>query len=174
MSESSLNNRRQWVLSALDEYERPLVRYATRILGDDASARDVVQHAFVRLCEQTDESLNGRLGPWLFTVCRHRAMDVLRYDKRTESLDESESSPLTASEPDPADAVELDELHSALLARVARLPESQAEAVNLWADGFSYGEIAHIMETSEGNVRVLVHRGLKRLRDDPIARRLID
>ncbi|MBN1587889.1 MAG: sigma-70 region 4 domain-containing protein, partial [Pirellulales bacterium] len=40
------------------------------------------------------------------------------------------------------------------------------------ADGFSYGEIARIMEISPANVRVLVHRGLERLRNDPIARHL--
>ena len=35
------------------------------------------------------------------------------------------------------------------------------------------GEIARIMKTNQGNVRVLVHRGLDRLRNDPIARQLL-
>ncbi|MBN1590216.1 MAG: sigma-70 family RNA polymerase sigma factor [Pirellulales bacterium] len=167
------NRRRQWVLSTLDEYERRLVRYARRLLGDDSSARDAVQHTFVRLCEQPPESLNGRLGPWLFTVCRNRATDLLRSRQRTESLESADLPPALAAEPDPAEAAERGELHEQLRRRVARLPASQNEAVNLWADGFSYGEIAQIMETNQGNVRVLVHRGLNTLRNDPAVQQWI-
>lgn len=172
MSGPSLEGRRRTVLAALGQYERPLVRYATRLLGDESSARDVVQHAFVRLCQQPCESLNGRLAPWLYAVCRNRAMDVLRSRKRTESLEGSDAPTLLGAEPDPADAVETAELHERLRQRVARLPASQGEAVTLWADGFSYAEIARIMETSQGSVRLLVHRGLTKLRNDPIARKL--
>jgi RNA polymerase sigma factor (sigma-70 family) len=164
------NSRRQWVLSVLDEYERRLFRYARLLLRDDSSARDVVQHAFVRLCEQPRESLNGRLEPWLFSVCRHQATDLLRLRRRTESLESPDLPPLVGAEPDPALAAEAGELYERLRRRVAQLPASQGEAVNLWADGFSNGEIAQIMETSQGNVRVLVHRGLNALRNDPIVR----
>jgi RNA polymerase sigma factor (sigma-70 family) len=101
-------------------------------------------------------------------------LDVLRAESRTESLETSDDPPPAAAEPDPADAAELSELHERLRDRVARLPASQSEALNLWADGFSYPEIAQILETPEGNVRVLVHRALTRLRNDPIARRLIN
>ena len=174
MSEPSVDNRRQQVLAALGQYERPLVRYALRLMGDDSSARDVVQHTFVRLCEQPVESLNGQLAPWLYTVCRNRAMDLLRRRGRTESLDQSDEPSLVGDESDPADTVERDELHARLRDRVAQLPTSQSEAVTLWADGFSYPEIARIMEASEGSIRVLVHRGLTRLRNDPIARQLFD
>jgi len=37
--------RRQWVLAVLDRYETPLLRYATRLLGNGDSAREAVQHA---------------------------------------------------------------------------------------------------------------------------------
>ncbi|HLA83947.1 MAG TPA: sigma-70 family RNA polymerase sigma factor [Thermoguttaceae bacterium] len=174
MTEPSLDHRRQWVLSALGQYEQRLVRYAVRLLGDEASARDAVQHAFVRLCEQPSESLNGRLGPWLFAVCRHRAIDLLRARGRTETLDATDAALPAGGEPDPAEAAELDELYAGLRDRVGRLPAAQGEAVNLWADGFSYAEMARILDTNEGNVRVLVHRGLARLRNDPIARRLFN
>jgi RNA polymerase sigma factor (sigma-70 family) len=99
---------------------------------------------------------------------------LLRTRGRTESLDQPDVAPPAGAEPDPADAAELSELHDRLRDRLARLPASQGEAVNLWADGFSYAEIARIMETSQGSVRLLVHRGLTRLRNDPITRQLLD
>jgi RNA polymerase sigma-70 factor (ECF subfamily) len=61
------------------EHQAPLTRYATRLLGGDADrARDVVQDTFVRLMGQPPEVVNGHTFEWLFTVCRHRALDVLR------------------------------------------------------------------------------------------------
>src|SRR4029079_3549166 len=70
--------RRAWVLSALDEFEGKLLRYAQRLLGNLDEARDVVQFVFLRLCDETPDNLDDRLAQWLHTVCRNRALDVLR------------------------------------------------------------------------------------------------
>ena len=71
-------DRGRWVLEAVDQFEVRLLRFAARLLGDEDAARDAVQQAFLRLCSQSAERLNGREGPWLFAVCRHVAIDVLR------------------------------------------------------------------------------------------------
>ena len=39
-----------WIREAVDRFEGPLTLYATRLLGDAESARDVVQETFLRLC----------------------------------------------------------------------------------------------------------------------------
>ena len=62
-----------WVLEAVEAYELPLLRYARRLLNDLDLANDAVQHAFVKLCEQSQEHLQGRVAPWLFRVCRNKA-----------------------------------------------------------------------------------------------------
>ena len=75
--------RRQWVLAVLDRYEAPLVRYAARLLGDGDSAREAVQHAFLQLCERSaEEFIDGREAPWLFRVCRNKALDLIRLRQR--------------------------------------------------------------------------------------------
>ena len=76
-------------------------------------------------------------------------------------------------EHDPADAAEEVELHSLLRELVEELPASQREAIDLWADGFHYRQIASIIDREEGHVRVLVHRGLKALREHPRVRPLL-
>jgi DNA-directed RNA polymerase specialized sigma24 family protein len=53
---------------------------------------------------------------------------------------------------------------------VRELPAAQREAIDLWRDGFNYREIAEIISRQEGNVRVLVHRGLAALREHPQVR----
>jgi len=156
--------QRQWVLAVLDRYEAPLVRYAAAIVGDGDSAREAVQHAFLQLCEQSGEELRGREVPWLFRVCRNKALDLVRLRRRYTGNGEAELAMLAGREPDPAETIERQDLCGELDRLLAELPPSQREAIHLWCEGFSYREIAKIAAVSEGNVRVLVHRGICKLR----------
>ncbi len=165
MKSSSLGERRRWVLSVLQQHEVPLLRFAVRLLGDEDAARDVVQFVFLRLCEQSPEQLRDRVAPWLFRVCRNKAIDVLRGRRRTEPLDDSRQALCDDRQPDPAEEVENRELHGRLGDLIDRLPQGQREAIALWSEGFSYREIAQMTDRSEGNVRVLAHRAIKRLRE---------
>src|SRR5262245_33832383 len=150
-------NRRQWVLAALDQFEGRLLRYAQRLLGDLDSARDVVQFAFLRLCDTKQAEVEERLAQWLFTVCRNRALDVQRSKVREgvavgREANHSEGGlrvdPLSR-EVDPASAAENAELHGLVLLLVETLPPSQREALDLWSEGFSYAEIAAIVDREE-------------------------
>jgi hypothetical protein len=77
-------------------------------------------------------------------------------------------------EHDPADLVEQADLHALLRTLIDDLPLNQREALDLWADGFNYLQIASITKHSEGHIRVLVHRGLKALREHPRVRGLVE
>ena len=157
--------RRLWVLAVLDRYEAPLVRYAARLLGDGDSAREAVQHSFLQLCEHSAEVFdNGRVAPWLFRVCRNKALDLIRLRQRQTGDSEANLATLAGREPDPAEQAERQDLCCELARRVAQLPAGQREAIDLWCEGFSYREISEIAGQSEGNVRVLVHRAIKQLR----------
>ena len=70
------------VKALLHRLQGPLIRYALQITGDLERARDVVQDTFLQLCSENRASLNGHLEPWLFTVCRNRALDVRRKEGR--------------------------------------------------------------------------------------------
>jgi RNA polymerase sigma-70 factor (ECF subfamily) len=153
------------VLAVLDRYEVRLLRYATRLLGEEHAARDAVQHAFLQLCEQSPVELEGREAPWLFAVCRNKALDVLRAQRRLNPADEAEVAGCRSREPDPAARAEREDLYGRLAELVARLPAGQREAIDLWAEGFSYRQIGRIVGQTEGGVRVLVHRALKHLRE---------
>jgi RNA polymerase sigma-70 factor (ECF subfamily) len=171
---SRADEQRRWVLAALDEHEVRLLRYALSLVGDLDLARDAVQHAFVKLCDQSAEQTGDRLAAWLFRVCRNRAFDHLRQAGREQSLDRlgDDGSPFrpTSDEPDPAEAMESRELSSRLRELVEQLAPAQREALNLWCEGFAYREIGEITGRQEGHVRVLVHRGLARLREHPQVR----
>ncbi len=157
--------RRQWVLAVLDRHEASMLRYAARLLGDGDSAREAVQHAFLQLCERRPEEFNsGREAPWLFRVCRNKAMDLIRLRQRQTGDSAADLAGLVGREPDPAELAEQQDLCGELARQVAQLPAGQREAIDLWCEGFSYREISTIAGQSEGNVRLLVHRAIKQLR----------
>jgi len=161
--------RREWVLEAVEKYEAPLVRFAWRLVGDEHTARDIVQHVFLRLCDRTPEELEGRMAQWLFAVCRNKAIDWLRWRKRSSGSGELELPRCPSHEPDPAAAAEQRDLIQQLGRLIGDLPAGQREAISLWVEGLSYHQIAETLETSEGNVRVLMHRAIKRLRENASA-----
>ena len=170
MGRETPSDGRQWVLSVLEQYEGRLRRFALRLLGD--AAADAVQHAFVRLCDQSPERLRDHVAQWLFTVCRNKAVDVLRTRQRTTSLGDARRPISMSREPDPAATAERKDLYDRLNGLVAGLPASQREAVDLWAEGFTYREISAVTGQKEGSIRVQVHRALKYLRGHTVARQL--
>lgn len=178
---SSGNDAQGWVLEAVDRYELPLSRYARRLLSDLDLAADAVQHAFVQLCAEPRERLEGRVAPWLYRVCRNRALDHLRRAGREQSvLDADATAPSidhptapASREADPAAAAEQSDLARRLRALLCELPAPQRETIDLWCEGLSYREIAEITGREEGHVRVLAHRGLTALRRHPLVRDLL-
>lgn len=154
------------------EQQAPLTRYATRLLGDHDRARDVVQDTFVRLMAQPRAEVDGHATEWLFTVCRHRALDVLRKEGRMKRFEEGEVERVVADELRPGRAVEAAETQASILALISKLPPNQQEVVRLkFQNGFSYKEISRITELSVGNVGFLIHTAVARLRTEFAAQR---
>ena len=49
---------------------------------------------------------------------------------------------------------------------ILQLPEDQQQVILMsFIEGFEYSEIAAALNKSEGNIRVIVHRALKRMRE---------
>jgi RNA polymerase sigma-70 factor (ECF subfamily) len=118
------------------------------------------------------EELEGRLAQWLFAVCRNKAVDCLRSRKRTGAAGEFELPRCASKEPDPAAVAERRDLVEQIGRLIADLPGGQREAISLWAEGLTYRDIADTLQTTEGNVRVLMHRAIKRLREHAMAQKL--
>ena len=83
-----VETREQFVERALAEYESPLVGYAFGFVKDIERARDIVQDTFIRLCQQDVSKVRDGLKTWLYTVCRNRALDILRKESRMTAMDE--------------------------------------------------------------------------------------
>ena len=105
---------------------------------------------------------------WVFTIARHEVLDWRRRAARRPIAD----VPVTGltdmaamAAPDDPAASAMEGLSTrAALAVVATLPADQAEAVVLRVvAGLDVDRVAAIMDKRPGTVRVLTHRGLRRL-----------
>lgn len=163
--------QKEFVLSALDQYERKLTAYATRLNhGDLHAARDAVQHTFMQLCKQDQAKVSPKLAPWLYTVCRNRVLDELdsKHRRSTKTLDGMNGfDAVDLNAIDPTEQIEIDEILLLLRKLFSCLPEPEREAIELWSHGFDASEIAEITNRKRGTVRVNLHRAIKRLRQHP-------
>lgn len=155
----------EWIRAALEQYEGPLIRYAQRFLGSLEPARDVVQDTFLKLCAERPQSVRNHLGAWLFRVCRNRALDVLRKENRMSQMEDSELAVMESPSLNPSDQLENKEKAHLILKTLGRLPANQQEAIRLkFQEGLSYREISEITGHSISHVGVLIHDGMKTLR----------
>jgi RNA polymerase sigma-70 factor (ECF subfamily) len=104
---------------------------------------------------------------WLFTTARRRLIDQARLRKRhpADSLEDVSAVDMPRT-PDAAQ-IALDNLATkSAVALLAQLPPLQAEVIMLRViAGLDTEAVADILGKTPGNVRVMAHRGLKRLED---------
>jgi RNA polymerase sigma-70 factor (ECF subfamily) len=106
------------------------------------------------------------LKTWLYTVCRNRALDILRKESRLTPMDEKKLLAREGNEPVPDRALDQSERMAELMRYLDRLSENQRNVILMkFRDGMSYHEICEKTGLSSGNVGFLIHTGLKRMRE---------
>lgn len=136
--------------SCVDLYADGIYRFALKTLCDSDTAKDVVQDTFERFWVKRSNVDYSKAKSYLFTTAYHACIDIIRYDKRVDRIDES---PEVFIENKYTDLQEV--LHDAL----NTLPEVQRSVVLLRDyEGYSYSEIVDITGLSESQVKVYIYR----------------
>lgn len=155
-----------WVQTTMDQYEQPLLRYALRLTGEIETARDVVQDTFLKLCVAEREKVENHLVPWLYRVCRNRALDVMKKEQRMQPIDDTALEAYPSPAPLPSSLAEKHETETRVLTTLAALPENQQEVFRLkFLDQLSYKEISGVTGYPVNHVRYLIHISLQRMRE---------
>lgn len=163
MTDSRDNFKHLWVRSLVDKHQTALIRYARSIVRDEHLASDLVQDAFLKLCQQSPDSLAGHEAAWLFRVCHNLAINRIRKDRRMTTS--SETAHTVATDADPSRQLTADEDQARLSLLIDKLPENQQKVVRLkFHSGLKYREISEATGLSQGNVGFLLHTALKTLR----------
>lgn len=162
--ELARENNTQALAEIYDRYAEPIYRYLYRLLGDAAEAEDLTSEVFLKLLQALDTSKapRDRLLGWLYRVARNLAMDWFRREgkRKTLSLDEE----LVANGDSPSATVEERQVRQRLRKSISELAPSQQQVILLrFGEGLKVSEVSRLMGKSEGAVRVLQHRAVKRL-----------
>ncbi|HEX9887274.1 MAG TPA: sigma-70 family RNA polymerase sigma factor [Longimicrobiales bacterium] len=144
------------------EHHLGLYRYLVRLTGDEAEAKDAVQHAFLRLLEQPPE--DQRVKAWLFTVATNAVREWNRNERRRDTLIRDNAwrvpAPGRPARPDEGpDPSEVARLRDAL----GKLSERERAVLLLRTEGLRHREIADAVGTTTGSVGTMVARALDRL-----------
>lgn len=157
-------------------YQPRLLRVAEATVGSRAVAQEVVQDTWLAVVRGVDR-FEGRssLKTWLFRVMLNRARSAGAREQRAGRPDEAVEERFDAqgawsTPPEPwADRAE-DRLVAENLSRrvhelLPQLADSQRQVVVLRdVEGLSSADVAELLGLTEGNQRVLLHRGRMRLR----------
>ena len=167
------------------QYHQPLYSLIARSLHDPADASDITQEVFIKVFRNI-RGFHGEssLRTWLYRIALHEASNQRRWwsrHKRQEVAMEAPCCSRCAEEADgeaqslgatladvgcsPFDQAARQELHVRVEAALREVPEAFRTVVVLREiEGFSYEEIAEILQVNLGTVKSRLTRGRAALR----------
>ncbi len=168
---------------AITTFQPSMLHLARSIVGQKI-ADEVVQEAWLSAMGAIARfEQRSALKTWLLRIVTNEARTRLRKERRTVSLEGlsaegselesrfddhghwlAEAAPGEWTEDAPDDLLSSDELSACMERTLASLPDMQSATLRLREhQGYSLAEICNILDVSESNVRVLLHRARSRL-----------
>jgi RNA polymerase sigma-70 factor, ECF subfamily len=158
-------------------WQKPLVAFIHRYLGNEAEALDLAQETFVRVYQSRDRyKASAKFSTWLFTIASNLCRNSLRWRSRHPTLaatsvdaagDLHDLFDETASpECSPSDYAAQNDLADAVREQVQALPHDLKTAVLLFEyEERSHQEIASVLGCTAKAVETRLYRARKLLRD---------
>ena len=149
-----------------DIYADQIYRHIYYRTSNSKDAQDLTQEVFIKAWQGLPKYKRTKtpFAGWLFTISHNRVIDYYRTKKDTVylnneiSIEDSNSSPEKLLD----DEFTQEEIRKVIL----QLPEVQQQVILMsFIEGFKYSEIAATLNKSEGNIRVIVYRAVKKMRE---------
>lgn len=145
----------------IGRYSDPLYRHAVGMTGSPDDAADILQNSFIKAYQHLGE-VRGRFDAWVFRIVANGCKDWLKNIRRTHLSYEEDDQPSGYETPE--EELDRGELRGDLDSALGLLPPSLREAfVMKHVEGRSYEEMAELLETSVGALKMRVHRAREAL-----------
>lgn len=143
-----------------------LYRFALSYVKNRDEAADVVQDVMVKTWEDIDSPASIRnIEAWCMTLVRNKSLDQLKRKGRN-FLQIVDQYDLQSDTKDPLEVTQANETRASINEIIADLPPKQRDVISLRdLEGYSYKEIAEILEIDVNNVKVLLHRARMTVRE---------
>lgn len=151
----------------------PVMTFLMGLTRDRQLAEDLTQETFLRIHRARGLFHPGApVLPWAYTIARRLFLDDVRTRRSARVVphnppdgDDGQALDVAASEPSAEQLFADKELSQALDQALQKLPEAQASAFRLLkGEGMSVAEVATIMGTTKGAVKLRAHRAYEALR----------
>jgi len=152
-------------------YNQRLYRVSLSILKDEAESEDVIQETYVRAFEHLSQFAGrSKFSTWLTRIAVNEALARARRNHRSDSLDDVASLDgelnMPSSGPDPEKIAASGEMSGFIRKILLRLPAQHFTVIMLRdVEEMSTAEAAEVLEISEENLKVRLHRARAAFRD---------
>lgn len=154
-----------------DIFADRIFRFAYLRIGDRAEAQDVTSEVFLGAFESIQRykpRANAKFSTWLFSIARRVVANYYRQrgKKQGDIPLEEISGVLPDNSPFELHKADMQISYEAALNHISELPPEVRDVLTLkFIEEMDYPEIEQITGKKQNHIRVLVHRGLKQLRE---------
>lgn len=143
----------------VQQYADNVYRFIVKNLRHEEDARDIVQSAFEKMWRNRDSVETAKSKSFLFTVAYNQMIDHIRKSKRIQLKEDFHEDGRSQHQ-------QQANMKKTLMDALNRLNETQKSLVMLKDyEGYNYEEIGQIMDLTESQVKVYLHRARLALRN---------
>jgi RNA polymerase sigma-70 factor, ECF subfamily len=165
--EAVKNGDLQQATILFERYQKPIFNFLARMSMDRDTAEDLTQNVFFRMIRYRNSFKDGhKFQSWIYQVARNVFSDHYKKEKNQRRSDYSDVEKIHDKMPDGQEETEQWERERLLRLSLQRLSDEQRELLTLTRfQQMRYEEVAELMNTSVGNIKVRVHRAIQKLRE---------
>ena len=144
----------------VEQYRDNVYRLAYRMCGNAYDADEAAQEAFVAAWRALPNFRgDAKFSKWLYRLTTNAAIDVMRREKRHQTVGDGEMVDLADDADSPQETVERTEQQEAMQKALATLSEEYREVLLLrYMEELDYAEIAEVLQLPSGTVKSRINR----------------
>lgn len=152
-----------------DRFSGRVYGLVKRIVRDPTLSQDTTQVVMTELWRTAArfDPERGSATTWVLTLAHRRAVDMVRREQASRDRIQKVGRVQVERPADTiAEGVVMADEHAEVRAAMEHLTELQREAIELaWFDGYTYREVAAVLDVPLGTVKTRMRDGMIRLRD---------
>ena len=153
--------------SLYDKTINLLYGVALRITQNHDMTEEIINETYLQVWQQADRYYpeQSTVKSWLVMICRSRAIDALRRNRRSSDMDELQENLADTDALPLPDLMSAIEQESKLHAELNRLNHNQQQLLSLaFFRGFTHAELAEFLNMPLGTVKTQIRRAILELK----------